>query len=81
MSGTLGPKQSLNLKRDVSTLGHSYNCTRHESTGHSPYFLMIGTQVHLPIEIAFGLIKEKNVGNHKQNTLYILEKNWFKPIM
>lgn len=68
MLGTLGPKQKLNWKSYVSTLVHSYNCTRHESTGQSPYFLMFGRQPNLPIDIAFGLVKEKN---RKPQTKYI----------
>lgn len=68
MLGTLGPKQKLNWKSHVSTLVHSYNCTRHESTGQSPYFLMFGRQPNLPIDIAFGLVKEKH---RKPQTKYV----------
>ena len=70
MLGTLNPKQKLNWKSYVATLVHSYNCIKHESTGQSPYFLMFGREPNLPIDIAFGLVKEKS---RKPQTKYVKE--------
>ncbi|VDI42494.1 Hypothetical predicted protein [Mytilus galloprovincialis] len=55
MLGTLQPHQKINWKTHVAPLVHAYNCTRHEATSHSPYFLMFGREPNLPIDIAFGL--------------------------
>jgi hypothetical protein len=70
MLGTLEPKKKRNLKAHVGPLVHAYNCTRHNSTNQSPYFLMFGRQPKLPIYLAFGLITEKE---RKPHTKYIQE--------
>ena len=42
MIGTLEPSEKERWQEWVATLAHAYNCTRCESTGFSPYFLMFG---------------------------------------
>ena len=59
MLGTLEPHQKKNWKAYVGPLVHAYNCTRHESTGYSPYFLMFGREPRLPIDVTFGLRKDE----------------------
>lgn len=70
MLGTLEPYQKLNWKLHVGSLVHAYNCTKHESTHQSPYFLMFGREPQLPIDLAFGLVTEKQ---RKPQTKFVQE--------
>ena len=67
MLGTLQPEQKSRWKDYVRPLVHAYNCTRHESTGHSPYHLMFGREPHLPIDLMFGIDR----GERQTTTKYI----------
>ena len=69
MLGTLEPHQKPNWKPHVAPLVHAYNCTRHESTDQSPYYLMFGREPRLPIDLAFGI----NNQQQKSLTKYIEE--------
>nr|KAG5712759.1 hypothetical protein BaRGS_029814 [Batillaria attramentaria] len=55
MLGTLPPQQKSDWKSHIAALVHAYNCTRHESTGFSPYELMFGREPRLPVDTVFGL--------------------------
>ena len=55
MLGTLTSDGKKDWKSHVSTLTHAYNCTRHETTGYSPYFLMFGRHPRLPVDLLMGL--------------------------
>lgn len=55
MLGTLPIHMKPNWKSHVMPLVYAYNCIRHESTGHAPFFLMFGRCPRLPIDLAFGL--------------------------
>ena len=40
MLGTLDPKKKADWKSHVGCLVHAYNCTKHDTTGFSPYYLL-----------------------------------------
>lgn len=53
MLGTLKESDKVHWSSFVKPLVHAYNCTKHDSTGFSPYELMFGTHPRLPIDLAF----------------------------
>jgi len=60
MLGTLEPSQKTDWKSAVGPLVHAYNCTRHDSTGFTPYELMFGRRPRLAIDAVLGLIGESD---------------------
>ena len=65
MLGTLTRYQKTSWKSYVAPLIHAYNCTRHESTGTSPFFLMFGRHPRLPLDIALCLENGEDRQNYK----------------
>ena len=55
MLGTLDADKKNDWPEYVLPLVHAYNCTRHSSTGYSPYFLMFGRTPRLPIDVSLGV--------------------------
>ena len=63
MLGTLDPKKKVDWKSHLGSLVHAYNCTKHDTTGFSPYYLMFGRHPHIPVDLALGWADEKAAGN------------------
>ena len=70
MLGTLELNQKEDWKEYLGPLVHAYNCTRHDTTGFSPYYLMFGRQPRLALDIALKLPKSV-MNNDICSTKYI----------
>lgn len=66
MLGTLSDDKKLHWKEHVKPLVHAYNCTKSDVTGYSPYELMFGRQLRLPIDLALGLPVNAQKKSHSQ---------------
>ena len=54
MLGTLESKQKVDWKSHIGSMVHAYNCTKHDTTGFSPYFLMFGRHPRIAVDLALG---------------------------
>ena len=56
MLRTLPEEFKVEWTNHVNTLTYAYNCTRSNTTGFSPYYLLYGRHPLLPIDIEFGVM-------------------------
>uniref|UniRef100_A0A3B1K6C6 Gypsy retrotransposon integrase-like protein 1 n=1 Tax=Astyanax mexicanus TaxID=7994 RepID=A0A3B1K6C6_ASTMX len=64
LMGTLPPQSKARWHEYIDALTHAYNCTRHDSTGYTPYYLMFGRHPRLPIDLVFGLAPATDYCEH-----------------
>ncbi|KAL6488151.1 hypothetical protein MHYP_G00047770 [Metynnis hypsauchen] len=69
MLGTLRTEDKTHWRDFVKTLVHAYNCTKHDTTGFTPYELMFGRQPRLPIDLAFNV--PLNCREQKSHSQYV----------
>ena len=74
MLGTLDDAKKEHWRRHVCHLVHAYNCTKHSSTGMSPYFLLFGREPRLPIDVSFGLPQEAGSESLRKYAVDLKEK-------
>jgi transposase InsO family protein len=72
MLGTLEHEKKQRWKDFVIPLVHAYNCTRHNTTGYSPYYLLYGRESRMPVDITLGVYPDDN-GAEIPLTKYVSE--------
>ena len=55
MLRTLEDNKKRQWKKYVPQLVHAYNCTQHQTTGYSPYYIMFGRQPRLAADVLLNL--------------------------
>ena len=68
MLRTLPESYKTHWKDHPNKVVHAYNCTRQESTGYSPFYLLFGRHPRLPIDLVF---KPDNSPPYKSYQQYV----------
>lgn len=74
MLGTLEPIDKADWKSHIGNLVFAYNCTRHDTTGFAPYFLLFGRNPRLPVDVIFGLIDPEENRSYSNYVQHLKER-------
>jgi transposase InsO family protein len=64
MLRTLTDEEKRRWKHHIPALVHAYNCTKHSTTGFSPFYLLFGRQPRLAVDIILGLSTMEDTGSN-----------------
>ena len=54
-NGAVDRVEKSRWSEHIGTVVHAYNCTKHEATGFTPFELLFGRPLRLPIDVQYGL--------------------------
>ena len=60
MLGTLEADKKSRWTDYISSVVHAYNCTKHHSSGFSPYEILFGRTPKLPVDLQYGVNSNKS---------------------
>ena len=66
MLRTLPESYKASWHEHLNKVTHAYNCTRNDSTGFSPFFLLFGRHPRLPIDMIFNIGQSSSVHNYNE---------------
>ena len=67
MLGTLEANKKVDWKSHIGSMVHAYNCTKHDTTGFSPYFLMFGCHPRIVVDLVLGRHEPKCAADYVSN--------------